>query len=269
MKGAGGAKSVASGWTGHRRSACRLTNFRNFGGLPAGCRSTSGVSTPSRIRCFACTTSLSKACLSLRSQKRKDGQHDLRSRWSRPWKSWPADAFAASFFRFCIGCSARFSDTMRTRPDTLQFAALGLRPQPLIAPLISFSRLVEATRGGFPAAVCSCLRRTDTDSGSCNTPAGIHGHLAGSGAFCRTGVWGFRKNSWMPSRFLPSGCSCQIWPSSMGSPETKGDTRVAGKVRTWQHGGCVHAGAPPGRHLDLERSFQVTPRKGTTSSPGG
>ncbi|CAE6949120.1 GIP [Symbiodinium sp. CCMP2592] len=67
------------------------------------------------------------------------------------------DGYAASFFRFCIGASARFSDTVHTRPDTmkltkdtLEFTAWQTkvkevgdndRPQPLIAPLVSFSRV--------------------------------------------------------------------------------------------------------------------------------
>ncbi|CAE6925506.1 MKK3 [Symbiodinium sp. CCMP2592] len=66
------------------------------------------------------------------------------------------DGYAASFFRFCIGASARFSDTAHTRPDsmkvtkdTLEFTAWQTkvkeagdnnRPQPLIAPLVSFSQ---------------------------------------------------------------------------------------------------------------------------------
>ena len=65
------------------------------------------------------------------------------------------DKFAAAFFRWCVGASPRFSDTMHTRPDTmlltdetLEFTAWqtktkaagdATRPQPLIAPLITFT----------------------------------------------------------------------------------------------------------------------------------
>ena len=64
------------------------------------------------------------------------------------------DRFAASFFRWCIGCSARFSDTMHTQPasfletkETVEFTAWQTksvdagavhRPQPLIAPITFF-----------------------------------------------------------------------------------------------------------------------------------
>ena len=62
------------------------------------------------------------------------------------------DRYAASFFRFCIGSSARYSDTLHTQPKsfkqtatTIEFVAwqtktkdLGdhMKPQPLIAPLL-------------------------------------------------------------------------------------------------------------------------------------
>ena len=64
------------------------------------------------------------------------------------------DRFAASFFRWCIGCSARYSDTLHTQPssfletkDTVEFTAWQTksvdagavhRPQPLIAPTTFF-----------------------------------------------------------------------------------------------------------------------------------
>ena len=78
------------------------------------------------------------------------------------------DRFAASFFRWCIGCSARFSDTMHTQPasfhetkDTVEFTAWQTksvdagavhRPQPLISPTTFFhsklwwKELVDVTR---------------------------------------------------------------------------------------------------------------------------
>ena len=64
------------------------------------------------------------------------------------------DRYAASFFRWCIGCSARYSDTLHTQPstfletkDTVEFTAWQTksvdagsvhRPQPLISPLVFF-----------------------------------------------------------------------------------------------------------------------------------